>query len=329
MTAIAARPEKRSNARRRAAAGWRGLRHNRRLAWGLGIVLTWAILALLAPIIAPYGPTTPHPSDVSQAPSWHHLMGTDADGFDIFSRVLWAPRVDLGIAVVSTLMSVVIGVPLGALAGFFGGRGGIRAVGASIVMRAVDVSLAFPVFVFALALVAVLGESQINVILALTLVNSPVFVRLTRSQVLGVRERTFVEAARCSGNSELRITFRHVLPNAIGAPLTQLSVVLGFAILLTAGLSFVGAGVPVPTPEWGIMISEGSEQMITGQWWAAVFPGLALASAVLGFGLLGEGLRVYLDPRSSGGGSASTAAIGTSDAVTTLGIADAGEVMGV
>jgi peptide/nickel transport system permease protein len=164
-------------------------------------------------------------------------------------------------------------------------------------MRVFDVSLAFPVFIFALALVAVLGASATNVILAMIFVNTPVFVWLTRSEVLSIRERPFVEAARCSGNGDLRIAFRHVLPNSLAAPLTQLSVVLGFSILLTAGLSFLGAGVPVPTPEWGLMVSQGASTMITGQWWTALFPGLALATAVLGFALVGDGLRIFLDPK--------------------------------
>jgi peptide/nickel transport system permease protein len=264
---------------------------------GLIIIALWAVIALLAPVIAPYPPTRPHPADVLRPPGPSYLLGTDKDGMDILSRTLWAPRIDLGIAVTSTTLAVLIGVPLGALAGYFGGRGGLFGMLAEWSMRVVDVSLAFPVFIFALALVAVLGASATNVILAMTFVNTPVFVWLTRSEVLGVREKPFVRAARCSGTSELRIAFRHVLPNSLAAPLTQLSVVLGFSILLTAGLSFLGAGVRVPTPEWGLMVSQGASTMITGQWWLALFPGLALASAVLGFALVGDGLRVYLDPK--------------------------------
>lgn len=265
--------------------------------FGMIIVVTWALIALFAPVLAPYSPTEPHPRDVLQPPSSQYWLGTDKDGMDILSRILWAPRIDLGIAVTSTAFAVLIGVPIGALAGYFGGRGGVLGLGAEWLMRVVDVSLAFPVFIFALALVAVLGASATNVILAMIFVNTPVFVWLTRSEVLSIRERPFVEAARCSGNGDLRIAFRHVLPNSLAAPLTQLSVVLGFSILLTAGLSFLGAGVPVPTPEWGLMVSQGASTMITGQWWTALFPGLALASAVLGFALVGDGLRIFLDPK--------------------------------
>jgi peptide/nickel transport system permease protein len=216
---------------------------------------------------------------------------------DILSRLMWAPRIDLGIAVTSTFLAMVVGVPTGAFTGYFVGRAPLPSIISNAIMRIVDVSLAFPVFVAALALVAVLGPRTINVIIAMAFVNTPVFIWLTRSEVLTTRERAFVEAARCGGNSEFRIAFRHVLPNSLAAPLTQLSVVLGFSILLTAGLSFVGAGVRIPTPEWGLMVSQGASTMIAGQWWPGVFPGLALAIAVLGFGLCGDALRIYLDPR--------------------------------
>jgi peptide/nickel transport system permease protein len=266
------------------------------MRYGLIIVGFWLLVSLLAPIIAPYSPTHPFPDAVLAPPGSRFLLGTDRDGLDILSRLMWAPRIDLGIAVASTVLALCIGVPVGGFAGYFGGKGGLQGGLATVAMRIVDVSQAFPVFVFALAIVAVLGPRAGNLIVAMAFVNAPVFIWLTRSQVLAVRERAFVEAARCAGNSEVRIAFRHVLPNALAAPLTQLSVVLGFSVLLTAGLSFVGAGVQLPTPEWGLMVSEGASTMITGQWWIALFPGIALGSAVFGFALLGDGLRVYLDP---------------------------------
>lgn len=266
------------------------------MLYGLIVVGFWLLISLLAPLIAPYSPTHPFADAVLAPPGGRFLLGTDRDGLDILSRLIWAPRIDLGIAVASTVLALCIGVPIGGFAGYFGGKGGVQGALATVAMRIVDVSQAFPVFVFALAIVAVLGPRAGNLILAMAFVNAPVFIWLTRSQVLAVRERAFVEAARCAGNSELRIAFRHVLPNAVAAPLTQLSVVLGFSVLLTAGLSFVGAGVQLPTPEWGLMVSEGASTMITGQWWIALFPGIALGSAVFGFALLGDGLRVYLDP---------------------------------
>jgi peptide/nickel transport system permease protein len=227
-----------------------------------------------------------------------HLFGTDKDGLDIFSRVLYAPQIDLSISLTSTLISAVLGTPMGAMAGYFSGRRGLAGLLADWTMRAVDMTLAFPVFVLALLLVGTLGAQIFNVVLALVFVNAPVFVWLTRSEVLGMRQRQFVEAARCSGNSELRVVLSHVIPNSISSSLTQVSVMLGYGILLTAGLSFIGAGVRVPTPEWGLMISQGATDMITGQWWPALFPGLALGSAVLGFSLAGDGLRGYLNPKT-------------------------------
>jgi peptide/nickel transport system permease protein len=273
---------------------------NRLFLLGLILVSSWVIVALIAPFIAPYSPVQPHPNDVLLPPGPPYLLGTDKDGMDILSRILYAPRINLGIAVTSTLIAFSVGVPVGTLTGYFGGREGLAGPLAELTMRLLDVSLAFPVFIFALALVAVLGASSINVIIAMVFVNTPVFVWLTRSEVLTVRQKPFVEAARCSGNSELRIALYHVLRNSLAAPLTQLSVVLGFSILLTAGLSFVGAGVRVPTPEWGIMVAQGASNMVTGQWWPALFPGIALASAVFGFALVGDGLRQYLDPKKRG-----------------------------
>jgi peptide/nickel transport system permease protein len=276
---------------------WRFVRGSRRTQAGLAIVGFWILIGVLAPLVAPYSPTQPHPTDVLVAPSTKYLLGTDGDGFDVLSRIMWAPRIDLTIALAATALGLIIGVPIGAFAGYFSGRRGLFGKLASLLMRVIDVSLAFPLFVFALTLIGILGPHMENVILALAFVSVPPLVWLTRSQVLSIREMTFVEAARCSGNGELRAVFRHVLPNSLPAPLAQLSVILGGAILATAGLSFLGAGVRVPTPEWGLMISEGSSSLITGQWWPSVFPGLAIGSCVLGFALLGDGLRVYLDPK--------------------------------
>jgi len=283
---------------------WRTLRslvvfakRNRSLQFGGAIVLLWTALSLLAPFISRYSPTEPRPNEVLQPPSYAHLLGTDTNGMDILSRMLFAPRVDLGIALAATALAFSVGIVVGGFTGYFGGRGGAFGYASNVIMRVVDISLAFPVFVIALALVAILGQNVSNVILAVFFVGTPVFIWLTRSKVLSVRERTFVEAARCSGNTEMRIAFRHVLPNSLGAALTQGSVIMGFSILVTAGLSFVGAGVRIPTPEWGLMISEGASTVVSGRWWPALFPGIALLSAVFGFSLLGDGLRAYLDPR--------------------------------
>jgi len=264
---------------------------------GLALAVFWMLVALLAPVIAPHPPMEPNPYMTLKPPSAVFWFGTDKDGMDIFSRVLYAPRIDLGIAIVATTIALIVGVVTGTLAGHFLGVGGVVGLLAEWTMRVVDIIQAFPVFIFALVLVSFLGASIPNVIAAMVFVNTPVFIWLTRSEVLSVRERSFIEAARCSGNGELRVALVHVLPNSLAPALTQLSVVLGTSVLLTAGLSFVGAGVRVPTPEWGLMVSQGSTTMITGQWWVALFPGLALASCVFGFALVGDGLRKFVDPK--------------------------------
>lgn len=264
---------------------------------GLILVATWIIVAISAPLVAPYSPTEPHPYSVLEPPSVQYILGTDRNGMDILSRVMWAPRIDLGIALVVTALSTSIGIPLGGIAGYFGGKGGIFGIISELIMRIIDTLQAFPVFILALALVAVLGPSTVNVITALTFLNTPIFIRLTRSEALSTRDKTFIEAARCSGNSEARIIFSHILPNSVATPLAQFSVTLGYAVLATAGLSFVGAGVPIPNAEWGLMISQGATSMITGRWWPALFPGIALGTCVLGFSLLGNAVRTFIDPK--------------------------------
>jgi peptide/nickel transport system permease protein len=267
-----------------------------RLLTGLIIVAVSLFLAVFGPTVAPYPPETALPGAALQPPSWRHVMGTDVSGMDIFSRVISAPRIDLTIALVSTAIAFAGGVVLGVISGFFAGRRGPVQFASAAILRSADIVQAFPVFIFALALVAFRGPGTENVIAALAFLNIPYFLRITRGAVLQVRERPFVEAARCAGNSNLRIAFVHVLPNALTPPLANVSPTIGFSILLTSGLSFVGAGVPVPTPEWGSMIAIGAPTMMTGQWWTALFPGLALGVTILGYALVGDGLRDYLDP---------------------------------
>jgi len=197
---------------------------------------------------------------------------------------------------VSTAAAFVGGVLLGVISGFFAGDRGIWGRLSGAIVRGADIFQAFPVFIFALALVGFRGPSIQNVILALAFLNIPFFLRLTRGAVLHVRERPFVDAARCVGGSGLRIAFVHVMPNALTPALANLSPTIGFSILLASALSFVGAGVPIPTPEWGSMIAIGAPNMMTGQWWTALFPGLALGLTILGYALVGDGFRYYLDP---------------------------------
>ena len=272
------------------------LRARPQFALGYGIVLVVVAMAVLAPLIAPFDPEQANPAAYLQPPGWPHLMGTDATGLDIFSRVIYAPRIDLAIALAGTLISAVIGSLLGAAAGYYETRRGLGAFFSGFIMRSADVLQAFPVFVFAIAVVAVLGQSLHSIVLAVAFVNAPIYLRLMRGQVLSVRRLRYVEAAYIAGTSDLGILRRHVIPNAIAPVLAQLSVNVGWAILLTSALSFIGAGVEAPTPEWGSMIAMGYQNIITGHWWPSIFPGLALAIAIFGFSLIGSSVEVLADP---------------------------------
>jgi peptide/nickel transport system permease protein len=283
-------------AAREAGDLWRFARTQPGFLFGLVVIVVTVFLALFGPWIAPYGPEEALSGQAVLPPNTDHWMGTDISGMDIFSRVIAAPRIDLTIALISTAVAFAAGVVLGVISGFFAGARGLWALLSNAIMRGADIFQAFPLFIFALALVGFRGPSTQNVIVALAFLNIPFFLRVTRGAVLHVRERPFVEAARCVGGSGLRIAFVHVMPNALTPALANLSPTIGFSILLTSALSFVGAGVPIPTPEWGSMIAIGAPNMMTGQWWTALFPGLALAVTILGYALVGDGLRDYLDP---------------------------------
>lgn len=261
------------------------------------VVAIVVFLAIFGSTVAPYSPTTPDPSVSLQPPSLKHPFGTDQSGFDVFSRVLAAARQDLGIALGGTLLALLLGTPLGLLAGYHAGGRNVRAVAGETVMRIADIVQSFPVFILALGLVAVAGPGALNVIVAVAFVNFPIYLRLFRSETLSIRERTYIDAARAAGLSDARILRTHVLPNAMGPALVQVSVSIGMAILLTAGLSFIGAGVRVPTPEWGSMISIGAPNIVTGQWWPSIFPGLAMGITVLAFSIAGQAVAEMLDPR--------------------------------
>ena len=278
------------------------------LMLGVAIVATVTMLALIGPYIGPYDPTlttmrvAQPPPAFSQVPGllrdWiagtvehpPHWMGTDVSGYDIFSRVIAAPRTDLIIALLANGLSLVIGVFLGLIAGYF------RNFATELLMRVSDVMQSFPVFISAMVLVTLAGRSTGNIIIALAFVYIPIYIRLTRAEVLSQKSRGFIEAARAMGNTEMAIALHHVLPNSLTPALIQSSVTIGFAILLTAGLSFVGAGVRPPTPEWGLMISTGANTLILGEWWPSVFPGIAISLTVFGFAVLGNALeRRYED----------------------------------
>ncbi|MBX6321407.1 MAG: ABC transporter permease [Rhodospirillaceae bacterium] len=267
-----------------------------RFALGYAIVLVVVLLALLAPWIAPYSPIEADPTQFLQPSSWRHLLGTDAVGMDIFSRTIYAPRIDIAIAVAGTVISMVVGSLLGALAGFYSEGRGLRTALSYGLMRAADVVQAFPVFVFAIALVASLGQSVQTVVLAIAFVNIPIYLRLMRAQAMAIRRMRYVEAAQVAGLSDFYTITRHVIPNAMAPVLAQMSVNIGWSILLTSALSFVGAGVRPPTPEWGSMIAMGFQDMVTGYWWPSLYPGLALALTVFGFSLVGSSIEVLADP---------------------------------
>lgn len=265
--------------------------------FALGVVGVVMLLAVLGPLIAPQPTEEANVAQRLLAPGSAHWLGTDENGIDIFSRILAAPRVDVLVAVAATAISVAIGVPLGVIAGYLEAapRRSSRAA-AAVFLRVLDVIQAFPVFILALLLVAVRGTSVLNIVIAIAFVNTPVFIRLVRTEILSERERPYAEAARAVGNGEWGVAFRHLLPNAITPVVVQVSVTVGFAILLTAGLSFVGAGVRAPTPELGTMVAGGSKFLITGQWWPSVFPGLALGLMIFAFAVVGEAVGKMLVP---------------------------------
>jgi peptide/nickel transport system permease protein len=296
--ASAARPVPGADApwRRRLRFFFAVLRARPSFALGYAIVAGVTLIAALAPWIVPFDPMTANPAVYLLPPGGRHLLGTDGAGMDIFSRVLYAPRVDLTIAVIGTFVSAVIGGGIGAVVGYYEGQRAWRRALSTFVMRSADVLQAFPVFVFAIALVAVFGQSVKSIVLAIAFVNVPIYLRLMRSQVLSIRQLRYVEAAYVAGASDLAILWRHVIPNAIAPLVAQLSINIGWSVLLTAGLSFVGAGVVAPTPEWGSMIAMGFQNIVTGQWWPSVFPGIALGLTVFGFALVGASVEVLADP---------------------------------
>lgn len=255
------------------------------------LLLIIVLAGVVGPYLVPFDPYATDPDRVYQAPGSVHWFGTDQLGRDIFSRVVVATRLDLSIAVTAVAFSFAVGSSIGGISGFLGGRLD------RIIGRFVDVLMAFPLFVLAMALVAALGNRVENVILATAIINLPFYIRLSRAEVNLRRHLAYVDAARVSGNSEASILFRFLLPNALPPLMVQLSVNLGWAILNTAGLSFIGLGIRPPTAEWGIMVSAGASDLISGYWWTGLFPGLALTLTVFCFNLLGDSLRDIVDAR--------------------------------
>ena len=259
------------------------------LAFALFVLIV--LVALVGPYVVLIDPLASDTVEALKAPSLRHWFGTDQLGRDIFSRVVVATRLDFGIAVWSVGLGFVMGGLACVAAGFFGGWTD------RIVGRIADTIMAFPLFVLAMGIVAALGNTVQNIILATAIVNFPLYARVARAEANVRRNAGFVQAARLSGNGEFRILLVHILPNIMPIMIVQMSLTMGYAILNAAGLSFIGLGVRPPTPEWGIMVSEGASFIISGEWWAFMFPGAALVLAVFCFNMLGDGLRDLLDPR--------------------------------
>jgi len=249
------------------------------------------LAAIAGPSLVPYDPLASNAARALEAPSLDHWFGTDHLGRDVFSRVVVATRLDLAISVAAVALSFAVGTALGAAAGYWGGW--IDAV----LNRCLDTIMAFPLFVLAMGIVAALGNTIENIVYATAIINLPFYARLVRAEVNIRRNAGFAQAAKLSGNSDLRVLACHILPNALPPMMVQVSLNLGWAILNAAGLSFIGLGVRPPTAEWGIMVAEGANFIVSGEWWLAVFPGLALMLAVFTFNLMGDGLRDIVDPR--------------------------------
>ncbi|RPI81936.1 MAG: ABC transporter permease [Chloroflexi bacterium] len=267
------------------------LRRNPITLLGLGIILLVIMVAIFGPVIAPYNPLDVKPGDRLLGPSSNHWMGTDEYGRDILSRTIYATRVDMIIASSAVGIATVIGVMLGAIAGYFRGL-----VGEGI-MRILDVIQAFPSLILAMALAVALGSGKSTIIVVVAFIMIPIFARLMRSEMLSARERGYTEVARCMGASELEIIFKQLLPNCITPILVQFALSMSYAILDAAALSFIGLGVRPPEAEWGSMVNAGVGYIASGQWWLSIFPGLVMAIAILGFNLLADGMRDVFDPK--------------------------------
>lgn len=258
---------------------------NAMIVVGLALIGILVLLAIAAPLFTPWGPTEIDADAVRQPPSAAHLLGTDQNGMDVFSRVLHAGRVDLLIAVAAVALAVVGGTIIGVVTGYVGGWID------TTVMRILEIVQSFPVFILALAVAAMLGSGAGNLAIVVGVVSIPSYARLVRAEVRTIRELAYVDAARTSGISHGSVLWRHVLPNSLTAVRVVAPLNVGWAMLALAGLSFLGLGVPVPEAEWGAMISQGTSDIVAGRLWTTVPPGIALVVCVFGFSLLGEGLQ--------------------------------------
>ena len=275
----------------RLALAWLRIRSNKMLLLGGGIVLIFALMAALAPVLSSYNPTKMQFRDRFAPPSAKHLMGADNYGRDTLTRILYGARLSFKVGFISVLIGLVGGVVIGAAAGYVGGYLD------NLLMRMMDGLLAFPPLLLAIGLVAAMGPSMMTVAVSIGVVYIPRFARVMRSAVLTEREKEYVEAARAIGQSGFKILVRHIGPSTISPVLVLGTIIFALAVIIEAMLSFLGIGVPPPTPSWGTMLSE-SRRYMSNSVWMALFPGLTLSIAVMGFNMLGDGLRDLLDPRS-------------------------------
>lgn len=275
---------------------WYYFSRNKGAVIGLFVFVIILLMAIFAPIVSPHAPNEQNRQLLLSVPFWmdggsaSYPLGTDAVGRDIFSRLIFGARFSLFIGVVVVTLSVISGVLIGLVAGYFRGRVDI------VIMRLMDIILAFPSLLLALVLVAVLGPGLLNAMIAISIVNQPHFVRLTRAAVMGEREKEYVVASRVAGAGTFRLMFKTILPNCLGPLIVQATLAFSAAILDAAALGFLGMGAQPPTPEWGTMLAE-SREFISRAWWVVTFPGLAILITVLAINLMGDGLRDALDPK--------------------------------
>ncbi len=269
---------------------WYRFRKNKLAFSGFIILLIFIILAIAAPLIAPYDPFEMNTDEMLQGPSINHWFGTDQFGRDILSRIIHGTRISFKVGIISVGISLVVGVAMGIVAGFYGKWVDI------IVSRIIDIMFSFPDIFLALVIMALLGTSLTNVMIAIGIVYTPIFARIARGATLTVKENAYIEAARSIGVGDIMIILRHILPNILAPIIVQTTLSFGFAIRSEAALSFLGLGVEPDVPSWGIMLNEGKDWMEMA-WWVAVFPGLAATLAILSFNVLGDGLRDALDPQ--------------------------------
>jgi peptide/nickel transport system permease protein len=267
------------------------VRRNPRMIVGGAIVLAWLIIAIFAPFLAPYDPIKVNVTDSLIPPGGAHWLGTDDLGRDVLSRVMWGSRVSLSVGVISVSIGLLVGTSLGLAAGYLGGKFDL------FIMRGIDALLAFPALILAIAITSALGPQIQNAMIAIGIVAIPAYARLTRGQVLAVRAREYIVAARTIGASPLRIVMRHIFPNIMNTLIVQATLSTAFAILAEAALSFLGLGPQPPYPSWGQDINYSQRYLANLKWWMSVGPGIAIFTAVFGFNFLGDALRDALDPR--------------------------------